>query len=102
MIHVIAQIEVVPGQRVAFLEEFHKIVPLVQQEHGCLHYEPTIDTGTGLAAQDAVREDVVTVVEQWKSVAALEAHLQAPHMLEYRQRVKQLVVGASIRVLEPA
>lgn len=102
MIHVIATIEITPGRRADFLAEFHKVVPLVQQEEGCLEYGPTIDVPTDIAAQPAPRADVVTVVEKWESLAALEAHLQAPHMNEYRGRVKDLVKGSVIHVLEPA
>ncbi|MFH1569176.1 MAG: antibiotic biosynthesis monooxygenase [Gemmatimonadota bacterium] len=42
------------------------------------------------------------MVEQWASLAALQAHLGAPHMATYRQRVKDLVKGVSLQVLEPA
>jgi quinol monooxygenase YgiN len=102
MIHVIAAIEIAPGRRDDFLAEFHKVVPLVQQENGCLEYGPTIDVPTDIPAQPAPREDVVTVVEKWESLEVLKAHLVAPHMNEYRERVKDLVKGATIHVLEPA
>jgi quinol monooxygenase YgiN len=101
MIHVIATIEVAPGKREAFLEEFRKIVPLVRGETGCLAYGPTIDIATGIAAQVQLRENVVTIVEQWSDLAALQAHLTAPHMAEYRTRVKELVVKVQLQVLEP-
>jgi quinol monooxygenase YgiN len=61
-----------------------------------------IDLSTGVGAQGPVRDDVVTVVEKWASVDALQAHLMAPHMLEYRKRVKPMLVGSSLSVLEPA
>jgi quinol monooxygenase YgiN len=44
----------------------------------------------------------VTVVEKWESVAALENHLAAAHMLNHRERVKDLVAAVEIRVLAPA
>jgi quinol monooxygenase YgiN len=49
-----------------------------------------------------VRPDVVVVVEKWASLDHLKAHLTAPHMGEYRIRVKELVTGVSLQVLEPA
>jgi quinol monooxygenase YgiN len=55
-----------------------------------------------LPAQVPLRPDVVTVVERWDSLDDLRAHLQAPHMLEYRQRVKDLVAGVRLQILEPA
>jgi quinol monooxygenase YgiN len=45
---------------------------------------------------------VVTVVEKWESPAALHAHLAAPHMASFRERVKGMVTGIEIRVLAPA
>src|SRR5438445_3056689 len=93
MIHVIATIEVAPGRREAVLAEFHKIVPLVRAEAGCLEYGPTVDVPSGLAAQVPPRDNVITVVEKWASLDALHAHTVAPHMTEYRPRVKDLVVS---------
>jgi quinol monooxygenase YgiN len=102
MIHVIATIELVDGTRDAFLTEFHALVPKVRAEAGCLEYGPTVDVASGLVAQGATRANVVTVVEKWSDLAALKAHLVAPHMEEYRPRVKALVRSTTLLVLEPA
>ena len=102
MICVIATINLVEGRRDEFLEEFRKIVPLVREEMGCIEYTPMIDIPTEIDAQAQPVESVAFVVEKWESVDALEAHLMAPHMLDYRKRVKNLVTGAEIRILEPA
>jgi quinol monooxygenase YgiN len=102
MIHVIATIELAEGQREAFLEEFRKIIPVVRAEAGCLEYGPAVELATGIAAQAPPRENVVVVVEKWASLEALQAHLQAPHMVAYRPRVKDLVVRASLHILQPA
>ena len=101
MIHVIATIELVPGGRAAFLEEFRKLVPLVRAEDGCLAYGPNLDLSTDIAAQLPLRDDVVTVMEQWRDLPALKAHLTAPHMQAYRPRVKDLVQAVRLQVLEP-
>jgi quinol monooxygenase YgiN len=102
MIHVIATIEIREGQREAFLAEFRKIIPLVRAEAGCLAYGPTVDLpATGLPLQVPPRDNVVTIVEQWESLEALQAHLQAPHMLAYRPRVKDLVVSTRLHLLQP-
>lgn len=102
MIHVIATIEVKAGQRQAFLAEFHGVVPLVKAEAGCMAYGPTVDVATGLPSQVPVRENVVTIVEQWTDLDALRTHLAAPHMAEYRVRVKDLIVRVQLQVLQPA
>jgi quinol monooxygenase YgiN len=102
MVHVIATIQVAPGRREAFLAEFRRVVPLVRAEAGCLEYGPAVDAAAGLPGQVPPRADVVTVVEKWDSLDALRAHLGAPHMLEYRGRVKDLVAGVQLQVLQPA
>jgi len=101
MIDVIATIRVKPGQRAAFLTKFKANLPAVLAEDGCIHYYPTIDADSGLAAQ-STDADTVTVVEQWQSLEALHAHLAAPHMTAYRETVKDLVEGVSLRVLSKA
>jgi len=102
MIHVIATVEVVAGKRDLFLAEFPRNVPKVHAEDGCLEYGPTLDLATGIGAQIPLRDNVVTIVEKWESLEALRAHLVAPHMTEYRERVKDLVVGVKLQVLQPA
>jgi quinol monooxygenase YgiN len=101
MIHVIATIRTVPGRCQKFLEEFRRLVPLVRAEAGCIEYGPAVDVDSGIGGLPGVREDVVVVVEKWKDVAALKAHLAAEHMLRYREAVKDLVADVEIRVLEP-
>src|SRR5262245_42479176 len=102
MLHVIATIELAEGKREAFLEEFRQLVPLVWQEAGCLEYGPAVDLATGIAALVPPREAVVVVVEKWASLEALKSTPQAPHMVAYRPRVKDLVVRASVQILQPA
>ncbi len=102
MVHIIASITTTSGSQARFLEEFHRLVPLVRAEAGCIEYGPTIDVDTNIDGLPAARGDVVTVVEKWDSVEALDAHLKAPHMLRYRERVKNLVASVEIRVLKPA
>jgi len=102
MIHVIATIELAQGRRQAFLEEFHKIVSEVRQEDGCIEYGPAVDVATDLGAQQPVRENVVTVIEKWESIAALKAHMSAPHMQQYRSKVKEWVLSTKLFILEPA
>lgn len=102
MIHVLVAVELNPGRRRDFLAEFHRIVPLVRQEQGCIEYGPAIDFASGIAAQAPLRDDVVTIIEKWESLADLQAHLIAPHMMEYRPRVKEMIVRSTLHVLESA
>lgn len=102
MIVVLATIELHPGKRPDFLAEFRQIIPKVRAEDGCLEYFPAVDTVTGLPAQGQPREDVVVVVEKWESLPALETHLIAPHMMEYRPKVKEFVRKVTLQILSPA
>jgi quinol monooxygenase YgiN len=102
MIHVIAMIEVAPGRHDDFLAHFHALMPKVHAEEGCLEYGPTRDVATTIPIQEPVRDNVVTIVEKWDTVAALEAHLASAHMQLYREAVKEIVVGLTLYVLEPA
>jgi quinol monooxygenase YgiN len=102
MIHVIATIRIASGRRDDFLKEFHRLVPLVHAEAGCIEYGPAIDLEAGIAGQPAPRGDVVTAIEKWNDVGALAAHLAAPHMIQYRETVKDMLAGVEIRVLQPA
>jgi len=102
MIYVIAEVELVEGSRDQFVDHFQANVPHVLAEDGCLEYVPTIDLETELSAQPPARGNFVTVVEKWESLAALQAHLVAPHMATYREKVKGMVVKTTLRVLQPA
>ncbi len=77
-------------------------MPAVHAEVGCLEYGPAVDATTDLPRQLRLGDEVVLIVEKWDSLAALKAHLVAPHMTPYRERVKDLVVGTELFVLEPA
>jgi quinol monooxygenase YgiN len=101
MIVVLATIELVPGKREAFLQEFRQIIEPVRAEDGCIEYFPAIDLASGIAAQGDPRENVVVVIEKWASVAALETHLIAPHMMAYRPKVKEFVKQVSLQILSP-
>ena len=102
MIHVVATIEVHPGKRAEFLAIFKENVPNVLQEDGCMAYEPAVDVNAGLDAQPALRDNAVVVVEQWATLECLHAHLKAPHMAAYRERVKDLVKDVELRILKSA
>ena len=101
MVNVLASIRVAKGKRDAFLEIFNANVPKVREEEGCIEYFPAIDIETGLPPQ-VLDEDVVTIIEKWESIEALRAHLAAPHMLAYKEQVKDLVENLSLKVLQQA
>ena len=102
MIYVIATIELAEGKRNDFLNRVQRLVPKVRAEKGCLEYGPAVDAPTGIKVQIPIRENVVTMMEKWADLKSLEAHLSTPHMQEYREDVKGMVVGTKLQVLQPA
>ena len=102
MIHVLAIITVKPGMRDAFLEAFRANVPNVLAEQGCIEYGPTVDEGSGHPAQTKLGPDTAVIVEKWETMAALQAHMKAPHMATYAAKVKDMLASRVIHILEPA
>lgn len=98
MINVIASIHIKEGRLSEFIEIFKSNIPNVLEEKGCIEYVPTVDVSTGLAPQE-LNENVVTIIERWKSLEDLQAHVSAPHMLAYREKTKDLVDKMSLKVL---
>lgn len=84
-----------------FLEIFKSNVPDVRKERGCIDYFPAVDIDTGLPIQN-LDENIVTIIEKWESLEALSDHLTAPHMLVYREKVKDIVENISIKALQEA
>ena len=101
MIHVVASITVKKSQVASFLEIFKDNIPNVLAEEGCLEYAATVDMETEIPIQDTAAHRV-TVIEKWESFARLEAHFTAPHMLEYKALVEEMVEDVSLKVLEGA
>jgi len=101
MISVIATISLNPGTREKFLEAFNANLPAVLAENGCHEYFPAVDVDAGLDGQ-AKNENEVVVIEKWENVAALQAHLEAPHMNEFRKNAGDMIAGIEIKVLEKA
>jgi len=101
MISVIATIELAEGRREDFLAAFAQVVPKVLAEDGCVEYGPWSDLETSIEAQPPVRGNVITAVEKWESIEALEAHLIAPHMIDFRKAIEGIVTGITLHILKP-
>jgi quinol monooxygenase YgiN len=99
VIDVIASIRLKPGRRNEFLAILSANVPDVLAEDGCVDYYPAVDVDSGVAVQEK-DADGVTVVEKWRDVPALQAHLKAPHMLAYRAKVADMVEKVSLKVVQ--
>lgn len=101
MIYVIADIEIREGLIEEFLNIFKANVPNVLGEKGCIEYMPTVDVSTTIPIQD-LNSTRVTIVEKWEDTDCLMNHLRTPHMLDYHEKVKDIVRNVSIKILEGA
>jgi quinol monooxygenase YgiN len=99
MIAVLASITVKLDEKAKFIEIFKENVPNVLAEKGCIEYAPMVDAHSGILVQE--KDDaMVTVVERWESIEDLKAHLKAPHMDAYREKVADIVQHVTLKVLE--
>jgi len=101
MINVIASIHIKDGRLSEFIEIFKANIPKVLEEKGCVEYVPTVDVPAGLSLQE-LNDNVVTIIEKWDSLEDLQEHLTAPHMLVYKEKVKDFVDKVSLKVLMEA
>ncbi len=98
LISVLASVHVKPGRLSDLLREFEANVGHVLAEKGCIEYYAAVDIETGIGVQ-VLDPDLVTVIEKWESLEALRAHLAAPHMATYRDKVKDIVDRVTLKVL---
>jgi quinol monooxygenase YgiN len=98
MINVIATICVKTGTLSDYLRIVKATTRVARKEKGCIEYIPTVDIDAKLPPQ-VLAENVVTILEKWESLEALHAHLGSPHMLAYREKVKNMVESVSVKVL---
>ena len=101
MIHVIAFLHLHPGKREEFLATFRALGPLVRAEAGCIEYAPAVDHAPFMGFQGPIGDDTVVVVEKWASPAALDAHIEAPHMKAWGAKVSGMMTHRTIHVLDP-
>jgi len=99
MINVIASICVKAGALPAYLAILKDNIPAVRKEKGCIDYVPLVDIDAKLSSQ-VLDKNVVTILEKWASLEALHAHLGSPHMLDYREKVKNMVESVGVKVLQ--
>ncbi|HSW64605.1 MAG TPA: putative quinol monooxygenase [Dissulfurispiraceae bacterium] len=98
MIHVLASIRVKAASRNAFIDVFKANVANVRAEKGCIEYVPATDAQTDISVQHR-NADIVTIIEKWQSVESLKDHLEAPHMIAYKDAVKDMVESVDVKIL---
>jgi quinol monooxygenase YgiN len=102
MIHVIAIITAVAGQRDRILEAVRDNTAAVRAETGCIEYGAAVDAAEPAPVWGAFGPDTLLIIEKWENRATLKAHAASAHMVAYAARVKELIASRVIHVLEPA
>jgi quinol monooxygenase YgiN len=86
--------EVEPGRAESALAATASLVEATRAEPGCRDYVFTIDP---------TRENTLRLFEIWDDEAALAAHFETPHLLEFRRTRQQLgIVGSDVTRYEIA
>lgn len=102
MIYVVVSTRMKPGKLQEFADQFRALAETVRKEKGCIQYVATVDLETGLPPQ-TIEKNVVTILEKWESMEALQAHLATPHMAEFFAKEKEFVEQTlSMKILKEA
>src|SRR5881394_4586732 len=101
MIHVVAILTTMPGQRETVLAAFRANMPAVHAEKGCIEYGPATDADGIGSFQTKFGPDTFVVIEKWESTDALKAHSAAPHMAAYAAKTREHIASRVIHVLSP-
>lgn len=73
MIVVVGEVRFGAGEVARLKDGFARAIKATRAEDGCDHYAYSVDLGD---------PDLLHVSERWRDEAALDAHMQAPHMAE--------------------
>ena len=102
MVYLVVSVRVKEGKLQEFLGLFKSVALKVREEKGCVQYVSTVDLETGMPPQ-SLDKSIVTILEKWESMDALQAHLAAPHMTDYFEKEKPLVDElVSMKILKEA
>ncbi len=83
-LHVLALLRARSGREAELRELARGLLAPTRAEEGCLRY---------VLVEDPRDPALLSFVEEWASEAALEAHLQTPHLQHARARYDELLEG---------
>jgi len=101
MIYGVVSVRVKPGKLQEYIALFKSIAGKVREEKGCLQYISTVDFEIGVPIQ-TLDKNVVTILEKWESLEALQSHLAAPYMADFFKKEAPLVEGNVLKMLQEA
>ncbi len=102
MIYGIVSVRVKPGKVQEFIDLFNSVAVTVRKESGCIQYIPAVDFETGMPPQ-TLDKNVVTILERWENLEALQKHLAMPYMADFFAKQQPLVEETvSMKMLKEA
>lgn len=102
MISVFAVMTAKASMKQQVLEIARANLTTVRAEQGCHEYRLVEDAQNVGAFQKKLGVNSFAFIEQWESMAALEAHLATPHMQAYAEKTKDLLEDSAIYVMQSA
>ncbi len=101
MIYGVVSVRVKPGKVQEYIALFKSIAGKVREEKGCVQYVSTIDFEIGVPIQ-ALDKNVVTILEKWENIEALQKHLAMPYMADFFKNEAPLVEESVLKMLQEA
>lgn len=101
-ISVVAIITAKPGKREELLNFARANLAAVRAEKGCIAYDLTIDVDGFGPNQTPLGPDTFAFIEKWVDEEALRLHFTLPHMIDYRDKAKDLIADRAVHVLKSA
>ena len=86
LLTVVARMTALPGKEAELRSALEALVPTTVAEDGCVNYDLNV-----------AEDDPATsfFYENWESGEKLDAHLAAPHLVEFAGRLDDLLIGGS-------
>ena len=79
-----------PGKAAALITGARSCIDATRREDGCVSYD---------YLQDTENPDTVLVVERWHTRESLAAHMQAPHLADWRKARQPMVKATKVEII---
>ena len=88
------------ADRAAYLAKTKSVMAAVRAEPGCCEYRLLGDAETDWDKPQRFGDRTFWMLEKWRSLPELKAHLAAPHMKDFGPSVAPMRAGSTFHVLE--